>query len=160
MSLDIGNDLHLKGIVKTSTISGSGVFAKENITPDTIIEKCPVLLLDSLPQVLVNYCFVWPKSKSPALALGYGSLYNHSDSPNAKFTTDTKNKQILIRALTPIANGEEIFIHYSEKWFKTRGGAWRNNNDRLKQQLKSIALKFHLGELIMLITVIFSAFYL
>ena len=47
---------------------------------------------------------------STALALGYGSLYNHSYRPNAE-TLETPD-ELVITALHRIEPGEEIFINY------------------------------------------------
>jgi SET domain-containing protein len=59
-----------------------------------------------------------------AVALGYGSLYNHSYTPNARY--DDESPQIKIfTAIREIAAGEEITINYngepsdeSPVWFK------------------------------------------
>jgi SET domain-containing protein len=44
------------------------------------------------------------------LALGYGSLYNHSYDPNA--TTLERGDELVITATRDIAKGDEIFINY------------------------------------------------
>ena len=47
-----------------------------------------------------------------ALALGYGSLYNHSYNPNARY--DDVGRQIKeYSALRDIQRGEEITINYN-----------------------------------------------
>jgi SET domain-containing protein len=47
-----------------------------------------------------------------AIALGSGSLYNHSDDPNAAFTTHIARGEVVYRAVRPIAAGEQIVIDY------------------------------------------------
>lgn len=47
-----------------------------------------------------------------AVALGYGSLYNHSPDANARFTPRTSQDDIVFRAVRDIAEGEQIFIDY------------------------------------------------
>jgi SET domain-containing protein len=59
-----------------------------------------------------------------AIALGYGSMYNHELNPNANFILDLENMTIDIEAIQDIAAGEEITLNYhgepgdeSEVWF-------------------------------------------
>ncbi len=47
-----------------------------------------------------------------ALALGYGSLYNHSYEPNARYEASRRRTKIFV-ALRKIATGEEITINYN-----------------------------------------------
>lgn len=66
-----------------------------------------------------GYVFGWGEGAT-ALALGYGSLYNHSYDPNA--TTVETDDELVITAVRDIAAGEEIFINYmgtatSGVWF-------------------------------------------
>jgi hypothetical protein len=63
--------------------------------------------------VLEHYVFQWgPNTGRLVLALGYGSLYNHSANANAKFTARLSQNDIIFRALREIAEGEQIFIDY------------------------------------------------
>ena len=56
-----------------------------------------------------GYVFRWDE-EATALALGYGSLYNHSYDPNA--TTLERGDELVITATRNIAVDEEIFINY------------------------------------------------
>lgn len=104
--------------VRSSSIHGKGVFAKEKIGKGEIIEVCPVLIflkeeLACLDKTSIyNYYFQWKKIRG-ALALGYGSLYNHSYSPNAKYEKDEKQEQIIFTAIKDIQIGEEIIVNYN-----------------------------------------------
>ena len=78
---------------------------------------------------LYNYYFGWgPDGKAAAIALGYGSLYNHADDPNAAYRKDPASGTIIFAALRAIAAGEEIFVRYnypaagqgSRLWFDIR----------------------------------------
>lgn len=60
---------------------------------------------------LERYYFEFDEKHS-ALALGYGSLYNHSKNPNANYSVDTKEKEIVIYARKDIKKGSQIFISY------------------------------------------------
>jgi SET domain-containing protein len=96
--------------VKRSPIHGLGVFATRQFNRGTVIEVCPVLVI-SKGDVLGRYVYSWGRTKS-AVALGYGSLYNHSSHPNAQATRDDDN--IYIEALSRIMPGEEITISYGK----------------------------------------------
>ena len=47
-----------------------------------------------------------------AVALGHGSLYNHSDEANARYVKDAGNNLIIFTAQRDIAAGEEITVAY------------------------------------------------
>ena len=61
---------------------------------------------------LNTYFYLWDK-KHVAVSLGYGSLYNHSYEPNARYIHG--EKQLTYRALRDIEEGEEITINYNFK---------------------------------------------
>jgi hypothetical protein len=119
---------HLR--VGESTIgAGRGVFAVRPIGRGEVVETCPMLVADdeqgeALSLGAEGYVFGWGDG-STALALGYGSLYNHSFAPNA--TTLETPDELVITAVRDIAAGEEIFINYTgtgsdaeELWFDDR----------------------------------------
>ena len=56
-----------------------------------------------------GYVFGWGDGRT-ALALGYGSLYNHSYLPNA--TTLETDDELVVTATRDIEVGEEIRINY------------------------------------------------
>jgi hypothetical protein len=75
--------------VKQVRGKGRGIFARRPIEADEVIETCPVLVLPSgsiedFSAGIGAYVFEWGRGKL-ALALGYGSLYNHSYRPNARY---------------------------------------------------------------------------
>lgn len=94
------------------------LIAAKDIKKGQVIERCPVLLVDIKHErhleatSLKNYYFEWNK-KFNAVALGYGSLYNHSYTPNARYTFDYIRKLLLFTAIKNIKKGEEIFINYN-----------------------------------------------
>lgn len=110
---------------------GRGVFTAEDLHAGDVIEVCPVIIIPKreLPiihkTVLHDYYFLWgEKLDDCAIALGYGSLYNHELHPNANFILDLENLTIDIEAIRDIGAGEEITINYhgepgdeSELWF-------------------------------------------
>lgn len=118
--------------VRPSRGRGRGVFAIQPISCDELIESCPVILfepkyravLEATP--LYDYLYGWSdESDEVAIALGYGSLYNHSDQPNASYRKNRSRNAIDFIATTVIAVGEEITISYfnpsdspKKLWFK------------------------------------------
>lgn len=98
---------------------GRGVFTSEDISKGSIIEICHVIILNKEDTRMIHethlhdYYFVWDiVKKTSALALGYGSLYNHDDNNNAEFELDLVEKVIRIIAQKQISSGEEITLDY------------------------------------------------
>lgn len=60
---------------------------------------------------LAQYVFNWSDGVV-AIALGYGSLYNHSYRPNAKFYREGSLTQVFY-AIRDIDAGEEITVDYN-----------------------------------------------
>jgi len=98
---------------------GRGVFTTQNIEEGDIIEVCQIILIPKhqLPVIhktkLHDYYFLWGEDLSEsAIALGFGSLYNHETYPNANFILDLENETIDIFAIRQISEGEEITLNY------------------------------------------------
>jgi uncharacterized protein len=123
-----------KTYISNSILEGLGVFAAENIKADEIIEVAPVILIpeeqisDLAKTRLLDYFFAWgEKLEKAAIALGYGSLYNHSYEPNAKFVENYDQNTITYSAIKNIKKDEEILINYNgdpgdkrKLWFLAR----------------------------------------
>jgi hypothetical protein len=103
--------------LKDSPGKGRGVFAGEPIPAGALIERVPVVVVpagqweQTDKTLLVDYYFAWQEHS--ALALGYGSLYNHSYQPNARYVRRFAEAQIDFFALRTIAPDEEILINYN-----------------------------------------------
>jgi len=104
--------------VRTIRGKGRGVFARRGIRAGELIERVPVVVLDANElrngegwTGLASYCFLWDTGRY-ALALGYGSLYNHSYQPNARYD-DAGRMTKVFTALRDIAPGEEITVNYN-----------------------------------------------
>lgn len=101
----------------TQTSRGRGVFATRFIHAGETLELAPVLVLDEHDTqtvkhtTLYNYFFQWGKGKT-ALVLGFGSMYNHSDTPNAKHIREFESLQMRFESLVDIAPDAEIFVNY------------------------------------------------
>lgn len=95
-----------------------GIFATQKIKKGETIEVCPIILLkDEVPKLkkseLYHYYFLWGNQSDVAIALGFGSIYNHSYKPNATYEKHLKARTIEFIALESIDKGEEITINYN-----------------------------------------------
>jgi hypothetical protein len=124
-----------KVIVKNSTIRFRGVFSSVDIEEGELIERCPLLPLGfrsryhSDPQIWQyfytgKYCDC-KECKSHGfgfyVALGYGSIYNHSKDPNAHMVFNYSNLYVDIISNKYISKNEEILVNFEkEKTFLNR----------------------------------------
>jgi len=103
--------------VSTIEDKGRGVFAQQAIRKGEIFERAPVIIIpgrewENLERtVLFNYCYGW--GEDSALALGFGSLFNHSYKPNAVYNRKFEEQMIEYTALCDIDPGEEITVNYN-----------------------------------------------
>jgi SET domain-containing protein len=105
--------------VDKSPIHGWGVFAKETINEGEIFEECVLLTIPmshgTTSDFLLDYRFNWPQGdtwEEQVCALGFGSLYNHSDTPNAYWRSYFDKKTFEFVSYREILPGEEIFVWY------------------------------------------------
>lgn len=125
--------MHIPSLyIAPSPLGGRGVFTAAAIEPDDTIEICPVIVIPAKDVPLIHqthlhdYYFLW-ENQQCAIALGYGSLYNHAAAPNAEYYMDYDNQAISIYCIRPIAPGEEITISYIDEndertklWFEVQ----------------------------------------
>lgn len=118
---------------------GRGVFAIRAFFKGELVEEAPVFILEEkypdVPKEFKNRVFRWGMMTGTdagiAIALGYGSIYNHSDRPNLIYKADDKNKILRFRARRAIDPDEQLTIHYrqendgglpdKEEWFQKEG---------------------------------------
>jgi uncharacterized protein len=125
--------MNKKITIRNVSVKDRGMFAKVRIRKGEVIEVCPVIVLPLKDKALMdkshlyNYYFYWGPKNVPAIALGYGSLYNHSYEPNAEYDEDVKNKHMVFTARRDIRAGEEITVNYNGNpesmdplWFKVK----------------------------------------
>ena len=99
---------------------GRGVFTARFIPEGSSIESCPVIELSAADKEVIHqthlhdYYFLWGEEGGCALALGYGSMYNHASNPNANYEMDNEHKTIDVFAIRDIQAGEEITISYTD----------------------------------------------
>ena len=98
------------------------------IPKGTVCETVPMLVCkqkDILDSTLMNYVYAWG-TDTVGVALGYGSMYNHSYKPNARyFDLPLQRKEFV--ALRDIKPGEEVTINYNGEpkdkkavWFEVK----------------------------------------
>lgn len=97
---------------------GRGVFARSRIPKGAVIERVPLIVVpigevfgQAQRSKLADYVFKWTRD-TVVIALGYGSLYNHSYQPNARFYDEGRLTQVFA-AIRDIQAGEEITVNYN-----------------------------------------------
>lgn len=118
-------------VKESLAVGGLGVFADKEIAKNSLIEICPLILLPTsdlkyIKKTKLNYYYFEYNEDYFNIMLGYGSIYNHSYTPNAKYSFNYKDKIIKIFSIKNIKKDEEIFINYNyyvndktplENWF-------------------------------------------
>lgn len=119
---------------------GFGLFSAKGFSRGEMVEAAPVLVLSGkykdFPVEIKHRVFNWgrlSKTKpdtSLALAQGYGSFYNHSDTPNLMYKADSTSMTIQFIARKDIGPNEQLTIHYNQNtdgslpkkttWFKNK----------------------------------------
>ena len=121
----------------TGTIRGRGVFAGRKYAKGELVEVAPVIVFNAcvLPRIIANILYHWEQQtkerNTRAIALGYGSLYNHDNPSNLSYTVDAAARVIRYTAVRQIAADEELTINYNsanghcadadDLWFERHG---------------------------------------
>lgn len=108
--------------IKISSLSNGefnrGVFATQDIPKGSLIHEAPVIPYPNDEQefiektALSDYAFQYGANHT-AILLGYGSLFNHSYTPNATYDINFDNHTFDFFAYTDIKAGDEILINYN-----------------------------------------------
>jgi hypothetical protein len=108
--------------ISNSPIHGYGVFAGETIYSGEVIEETPIFDLGiekgQMSSLMIDYRFNWPQGvewDSQVLSWGYGSLYNHSEHPNAFWRSNMERNTFEFIAVKRIDINEEIFLWYGDE---------------------------------------------
>jgi uncharacterized protein len=111
--------------------AGRGVFARVSVKKGELIEKCPVIEIpehetsEITEGILITYLYYFGKNKErSAIALGFGSIYNHLDKPNAMYKENYKEQTIDFVALRNIQKEEEITVNYNQGNQKDSSPLW------------------------------------
>lgn len=124
-----------------SIFSFTGLFAAQDIAPRTVLHEAPCIVVSKLEYeehckhtIFEEYLFNAPDG-SRMLALGYGSLFNHSKKPNVDYKLSTSNQTITYSTgHQHIKIGDELCIYYGSDehlWFKVTAeeGEDRGSNE-------------------------------
>lgn len=105
---------------------GRGIRAGRPFAAEEMVDSAPVVVVSGAEWELVaetdlgRFCFVWDDERGTvAVALGRGSLFNHSYTPNVRAEKSFRGKLMRFYAVRDIAAGEELTINYN-------GGASRD----------------------------------
>ena len=109
--------------IKKTGSKGRGVFTREAIRANTVIEESPVIVMSAEDRVnidktlLHDYIFAWGEKKDKCcMALGFVPLYNHSYTSNCEYFMDFEEETIQIKTVRKINPGEELTINYNGDW--------------------------------------------
>lgn len=102
---------------------GRGVYTKNAIKKDSIIEVAPVVVMNAEERILLDktllhdYIFEWGEKKDQCcMALGLVPMYNHSFEANCEYEMYFKKEVIAVKAVRDLKAGEELFINYNGDW--------------------------------------------
>jgi uncharacterized protein len=99
--------------IAPSEIHGDGVFSDSLILKDDVIERCRVVRFYDEGNFLLRHRFAL-KTRGPhnyGIALGFGSIYNHSDTPNMSAYYDISLDLIVFSALIDIVPRKTELTH-------------------------------------------------
>lgn len=136
-------DPPLGRVVDTGPEKGLGVVAVRDIAAGEVIETAPTICFpgepDDFPDGIRDRVFGFDDMPGYehlcAIALGYGSLYNHANPANMGYAAEHDASAIIFTAARDIAAGEELTINYDRdpggdpdvvessesRWFGSRG---------------------------------------
>ncbi len=130
--------------------NGRGVFTQADILESSLIESCPTLLLPKIPNrpysdlecQLRRYAFAWSEDLD-AIALGLGSIYNHSPEANLRVSADKVDATIKFYAKRFINAGEELTSNYGfDPRFQAFTKEVENRIDTLRRRAKMLEVRF------------------
>src|SRR3972149_6767847 len=105
--------------VRNTKNKGRGVYAQKDFKIGEIIEICPVIRVTPKERkkyegtILAYYIYPWRSTRSGSIVLGYGSIYNHSFTPNADWKQNFKTSSMVYNAIRSIKKDEEITVNYN-----------------------------------------------
>ena len=116
----------------TGTPRGRGVFAARSFGDGEVVETCPVVPFTknpALPSEIRRIMYGWGYllTGSPgaqAIALGFGSMYNHNNPANMRYEADATDQVLRFVAVRNIDADEELTINYN-----AHGGGAEWNDD-------------------------------
>jgi len=109
--------------LKSVRNKGRGIFTREKIAANTLIEESPVIVMSAEDRKLLDktllhdYIFEWGIDKDKCcMALGFIPIYNHSYASNCEYFMDFEKEIIQVKTVRQIEKGEELTINYNGDW--------------------------------------------
>ncbi|MEP7230406.1 MAG: SET domain-containing protein [Ginsengibacter sp.] len=109
--------------INRTSVKGRGIFTRQKIAADTVIEDSPVIVMSAADRVhldktlLHDYIFEWGTHKDKCcMALGMVSVYNHSYESNCEYFMNFEEERIEVKTIRPVEIGEELTINYNGDW--------------------------------------------
>mmetsp|Transcript_55150 Transcript_55150/g.118449 ORF Transcript_55150/g.118449 Transcript_55150/m.118449 type:complete len:1028 (-) Transcript_55150:29-3112(-) len=106
-----------------SAISGRGVFVTKDCAAGELLESCPAAIMDTAAaEAMFDYRWGLPPGAENDqghyyLPLGLGSLYNHSEQPNAKGRLDVGRSVLEFYSTEKLFKGQEVLVSYGDSYF-------------------------------------------
>ena len=99
---------------------GRGLYASDKLLAGETIEVCEVLPLSETDTQTVNttdlkhYTFKYSDTRD-CLVLGCGELFNHSDTPNVKYSLVKRGDRLVMefKLIKDVYRAEQLFIDYN-----------------------------------------------
>jgi len=134
----------MKTRIKNTPKMGRGIFAERDINEGDIVEVSPCLVFNKKDEWTIQetelkmYVFSDERGGS-VLALGIGSLFNHSKRPNVTYFYNNNTNTVVFTATRKISKGTQLFINYGydpvakrKRWVLEQKG--RNDAELMSQQ--------------------------
>lgn len=109
--------------IKKTNSKGRGVFTKERLEKNTLIEESPVIVMSAEDRMLLDktllhdYIFAWGNyTDQCCMALGFVPIYNHSYASNCEYYMDFEEESIQVKTVRTIEADEELTINYNGDW--------------------------------------------
>ena len=109
--------------LKSAKNKGRGIFTREKIAANTLIEESPVIVMSAKDRELLDktllhdYIFEWGENKDKCcMALGFIPIYNHSYTSNCEYFMDFEKEIMQVKTVREIEKGEELTINYNGDW--------------------------------------------
>jgi SET domain-containing protein len=106
------NDLYLKEINQKI---GWGVFAGNDIKKGDIVENCYSIIVNDKWETYKKYIFYLNNGTDALIPLGFGCIYNHSETPNLEWK-QIDDRIIQFYAITDIISGDELRHNYGPNY--------------------------------------------
>lgn len=122
--------------IRRSPIHGWGVFSRSFLYNGELLEEVPFISLPiekgEISPLLIDYRFNYPRLNftNQVIPLGFACIYNHSNTPNVDWETDTENEIFIFRSIRDIKCDEELLVYYGDM------GYWNDGRQSVYNRIK------------------------